>query len=742
MDKHIHSRTMGLWGATGLGVAAIVGGGILVLAGVAFQTTGSSAVLAFGLNGLLALLTAFSFAEMSAAFPESGGTYVFSKKVLSIRAAFGVGWIIWFASILAGVLYALGAGFFISIAINSIYHYFTGAHIAWVNTSSATAFIAIVASLVYTRILFNKQTSGGNWINTGKVLVFLILIIGGGWYIAGESVMEILDDFTPFFAEGSFGLLQAMGYTFIAYHGFDLISAVGGEVKDPEKNIPRAMFISLILAIVIYVLFMLVITVAATGPGESIVEASSTRPEEIVLHVAEIYMGKYGYWLVIVAGILSMLSALYANMLGASHIAFSMARDRTLPRQLGQIDKGLGTPIKAIVVTAALLVLTIIIVPDIAVAGAASSLIFLISFAIAHWISILSRKRSKPEDLPFKAPFFPLIPVVGILSCVGIAVFEGIKVPLAGVITLVWLVFGGILYYILFERRARVVDASAEGYDPRLVSLRGRSPLVLVPIANPSHAVPMVAVASALAPPITGRVLLLSVVRTPEEQWDPEKHPEKLNNAQRVLKESLSASFGIGLRPEALTTVAHEPWDEIIRVSRSYHCESLLLGLTDLNEKSEEKIEHVMNRVDSDVVVLRTTHMWRLSEVKKILVPVRGSGAQDELLARLLGSICRKTNAEVTFLKILPEDTTWQKTDKSRKALFQIAEDQVPHGQFKVVVVKNNNVSEEIISHAEQCDLMIVGLQRFGRRRKEFGKLPLYIAQQTKCPLLMISRGR
>ena len=733
---------MGLWGATGLGVAAIVGGGILVLAGVAFEATGPSAVLAFGLNGFLALLTAFSFAEMSAAFPESGGTYVFSKKVLSIRAAFGVGWIIWFASILAAVLYALGAGFFVSIAINSIWEYYTGTQIAWVNTSSATTFIAIVASLVYTRVLFNKQSSGGNWINFGKVAVFLILIIGGGWYFASESVSEVVDDFTPFFEEGSFGILQAMGYTFIAYHGFDLISAVGGEVKDPEKNIPRAMFISLIVAIVIYVLFMLVITVAAVGPGESLVEAGADRPEEIVLYAAQIYMGKYGYWLVIIAGILSMLSALYANLLGASHIAFSMARDRTLPRQMGELDKGLGTPIKAVIVTSVVLVLTIIIVPDIAVAGAASSLIFLISFALAHWISILSRKRSKPEDLPFKAPFFPAIPVVGIVACMGIAIFEGIKVPLAGVITLVWLLLGVVLYYILFGRRARVVDASAEGYDPKLVSLRGKSPLVLVPIVNPSHAVPMVAVASALAPPITGKVLLLSVVRTPEEEWDPEKHPEKLNNAQRVLKESLSASFGIGLNPEALTTVAHEPWEEIIRVSRLHRCESMLLGLTNLNEKSEERIEYVMNRVDSDVVVLRTTDMWRLSEVKKILVPVRGAGVQDELLARLLGSICRKTNAEVTFLKIVPEDATWQKTDKSRKALFQIAEDQVPNGQFKVVVVKSNNVSEEIISHAEESDLMIVGLQRFGRRRKEFGKLPLYIAQQTKCPLLMISRGR
>ncbi|MEE8299653.1 MAG: amino acid permease, partial [Thermodesulfobacteriota bacterium] len=578
MEKHTQ-RTMGLWGAVGLGVAAIVGGGILILGGVAFEATGPSAVLAFGLNGFLAILTVFSFAEMSAAFPESGGTYVFSKKVLSIRAAFGVGWIIWFASIVAAVLYALGAGFFIAIAINRIWESYTGTVLEWVNTGFTATVIAVIATLIYTKMLFNKQTSGGNLINIGKLAVFLILIIGGGWYISTQSVLDIVDDYTPFFTEGSFGLLQAMGYTFIAYHGFDLIAAVGGEVKDPERNIPRAMFISLIVAIVIYVLFMLVITVAAVGPGEPIAQASSADPEAIVMFAAEAYMGKFGLWLVIIAGILSMLSALYANLLGASHIAFSMAKDRTLPRALGKVDKDWGTPVKAILATAAVLVITIIIIPDVAIAGAASSLIFLISFAIAHWISILSRLRSDPKDLPFKSPFFPLIPVVGILSCVGLAVFQGIKVPLAGVIMLVWLGLGGGLYYILFRRRARVVDASAEGYDPRLVSLRGRSPVVLVPIVNPSHAVPMVAVASALAPPITGRVLLLSVVRTPED-WNPETHPEKLNNTQRVLKESLSASFGLGLIPEVLTTVATEPWDEIIRVSHAYSCESLLLGLT------------------------------------------------------------------------------------------------------------------------------------------------------------------
>ena len=93
-------------------MGAIVGGGILVLAGAAFRETGPSALVAFALNGLIALMTALSFAEMSSMFPESGGAYTFAKKVLTVRAAFGVGWVLWFAYIVAGVLYALGFAVF------------------------------------------------------------------------------------------------------------------------------------------------------------------------------------------------------------------------------------------------------------------------------------------------------------------------------------------------------------------------------------------------------------------------------------------------------------------------------------------------------------------------------------------------------------------------------------------------------------------------------------------------------
>ena len=99
-----NERRIGLLSAIGIGVGAIVGGGILALAGVAFAATGPSAILAFAINGVIAILTAISFAEMASKFPESGGTYAFSRKVLSVEAAFTVGWVVWFASIVAAVL--------------------------------------------------------------------------------------------------------------------------------------------------------------------------------------------------------------------------------------------------------------------------------------------------------------------------------------------------------------------------------------------------------------------------------------------------------------------------------------------------------------------------------------------------------------------------------------------------------------------------------------------------------------
>ncbi len=737
--QHSMQRSIGLLGATGVGVGAIVGGGILALAGVAFAATGPGAMVAFALNGLIAILTVLSFAELSTQFPESGGTYTFAKKVLSVEAAFTVGWVVWFASIVASVLYAFGFGAFASIALQALWGAASAEPPPWLTGRAFLVGLAAGATALYAVGLTRKSTGGGNWPNIGKILAFAILIGGGFWAIAGRSPESVRQHLTPFFPGGASGLFRAMGYTFIALQGFDLIAAIAGEVREPARTIPRAMLLALGIALGIYLPLLFIIATVDMASGVSVASASAEQPEAIVALAAHNYLGAFGYWLVIVAAILSMLSALQANLLAASRIALTMARDRTLPHRLERISTRYGTPTAAVLATAAIVILVLLVVPNVAVIGAASSLIFLITFALAHRISVMARRRGGVQQNYFRVPWFPVVPTVGIVACVALAIFQGISVPTAGVIACVWLALGGVLFSSLFARRARSLDAWSQAADADLVRLRGRNPLVLVPVANPDTAEAMVSVANALAPPRVGRVLLLSVV-APPEKWQPDRSPESLVAAQMVVREALTASFARELAPEALTTIAAQPWPEIARVARTHRCESLLLGLTDLTAPTLGRhLEELMGAVGCDVVVLRAPKGWRLRDVRRVLVPIAGRGGHDELRARLLGSLHRMAVRDVALMRVVPLSTSARECKRARHELRQIARDEVP-GRSQVVLVEGGNPAQEIARYAADSDLVVLGLQRLGRRHKVFGDVALRVARETSCAILMISK--
>ena len=732
-------RTIGLLGATGVGVGAIVGGGILALAGVAFATTGPAAIVAFGLNGVIALLTALSFAEMASKFPESGGTYTFSKKVLSVEAAFMVGWIVWFASIVAAVLYATGFAYFALVMISDLWRATQGHAPEWLISSRLATGLAVVTTLVLALGMMRKADGGGQWINVVKVVVFGVLILGGFWVVMRQPASDTGDALRPFFTAGFGGLIQAMGYTFIALQGFDLIAAVGGEVREPAKTLPRAMVLSLAIALVIYLPLLFVITTVGVPAGQTIDAAAAEDPEGIVATAAQNYLGAFGYWLVIVAAVLSMLSALQANLFAASRIARAMARDRTLPSPLGVLHRKRETPLVAVAVTAALVSVLLLLLPDVGAAGAAASLIFLISFSLAHWIAVLVRQRSVQQPPPFRAPLFPLVPVFGGLACIGLAVFQGVAVPSAGIITVIWLSIGGILYLALFARRARVTDASSTGYDPELLTLRGRTPLVLVPVANPQNAEAMITLADALVPGNFGRVLMQTVVVAPAN-WQADHNPAPLEQTQAVLRELLRAAALTNVRVELLITVAPQPMEEIARVAGLHRCGSVLLGLSEISEDSHgTQLEALLGVLDANVVVLRSAKNWRLSAAKKILIPVAGRGGHEHLLALLLGSLLRSTQRTVTFLQVLPTSAKPDEIRRARRELRHLADGTVREPCNKEVV-QSDDALATIAARADESDLLILGVQRHGRRKKLFGDFTRSIAQRTSCPIIVMSR--
>ncbi len=738
-SKHQTQRHIGLIGATGVGVGAIVGGGILALAGAAFAATGPSAILAFALNGAIALLTALSFAEVSSKFPESGGTYAFAKKVLSVEAAFTVGWVVWFASIVAAVLYALGFGEFASVMVDELWRAAAGDSPAWLRQRPFVLVLAIGATAFYSVSLMWKSAGGGQWANIGKVTVFAILILSGLWFLPGRSTANVADALTPFFAAGGAGLIQAMGFTFIALQGFDLIAAVAGEIRDPSRTIPRAMLASLAIALAIYLPLLFVLVTVGMPVGQSITEASRANPETLIALAAQNYLGAFGFWLVIVAAVLSMLSALQANLFAASRVALSMARDRTLPRRLASLNPQRKTPVAAILATAALVIVILAVLPNVSAAGAASSLIFLITFALAHWIAILVRQRSLQQPPPFRSPLFPSVPVLGGLACAALAIYQGVAVPSAGGIAMVWLCVGGLLFLGLFAHRARLVDASSAALDPELVRLRGLTPLVLVPVANPDSAAGLITVANALAPPSVGRVLTLSIVVAPPE-WAPPQDMEPVDRSQRVLREAIAASVEAGIPTEAMITVAAQPWPEITRVAQAHRCESLLLGFSQLSEDAiGTPLERVMSEVDADVVVLRAAKNWRLSDVHRVLVPVGGRGGHDHLRARLLASLSRSRRREVTFLQVVPPGTSAEEVTRRQRELRHMAVDLWPDDP-QVIVTIGESPLDTLAQYASQSDLILLGVQRVGRRKKFFGQFALQVARKTTCPLLLICR--
>ena len=732
-------RHVGVFGATLVGIGGIIGGGLLILVGTAFGQAGPAAILAFVLNGIVAWLTAMSVSEISTTFPESGGAYMFAKKILSVRAAFAVGWVLWFAYIVAGVLYALGFAAFTVILMKGACDGL-GLESDWLEGRNPALFLATVATVGYSIGLVRKAAGGGQWVTIGKVVLFVLLSIAGVIALLRQPLEDIGDELTPFFSGGFSGLIAAMGFTFITLQGFEMVSAIAGEIKDPGRTIPKAVFGSLAISLAVYVPLLFLVATAGVDHGVHITELAARNPDTTVAAATREFLGEAGYWFMCAAIAVATLSALQANLLTASRVAFAMAQDHTLPSVLEQKHPTRGTPIMAIYATALATVAIMFMIPDLASAGAAASLIFLLAFALTHLTTYLARKRGGPRLLEgaYQTPWFPLVPIVGGLACAGLAVYQAIVVPDAGGILLIWLGLGVILYFALFKGRAEAADASAEGLDPRLNLLRGKSPLVLLPIANPKSATSMVEIANALAPSEFARVLLLSIIRaTKGGAGDP---VAQLADAQEAFRQALGASYAAGHAPEALITSAPEPWGEIRRIADEHRCESLLFGIPKTIEgKFDRELEELINGVDCDVAMMRAPDDWRIGGAKRVLVPIAGKSDEHELRARVLATISRELPRDLVFLSVIPSQATDDELASAVKAVTRLSDMKIP-GSPTIEVVRSDDPATAILAAAVRCDLVVLGMRRSRGGRKMLGAVNRKIAAEAACAVMVLSR--
>ncbi|MFB6197461.1 MAG: APC family permease, partial [Halobacteriaceae archaeon] len=233
------TRDLSLFDITMIGVGAMIGAGIFVLTGLAAGQAGPALITAFAFNGVITILTGMVYAELGSTVAEAGGGYLWVREALGHGQAFLAGWMSWFAHAVAGSLYALGFGSFTTLLLVKYF----GVGTAGLAIPTVEKVFAVFAGVLFTYINFRgaKETGmAGNLVTLLKVFIILIFVIVGIGSILGDP--NGADSFRPYFPRGLGGVFTAMGLTFIAFEGYEIIVQSGEEVVNPQKTIPKAIF--------------------------------------------------------------------------------------------------------------------------------------------------------------------------------------------------------------------------------------------------------------------------------------------------------------------------------------------------------------------------------------------------------------------------------------------------------------------------------------------------------------------
>ncbi|MGA9149799.1 MAG: amino acid permease [Candidatus Nitrosopolaris sp.] len=241
------------------------------------------------------------------------------------------------------------------------------------------------------------------------------------------------------------GIVAAMGLTFIAFEGYEIIVQTGEEVKDPKKNIPKAIFTSLALVVVLYCLVAFVSIGAIFPTGIPSWKFIGRNGDLGIMKAAALFL-PYGLFIVLAGGIVSSLAALNATTFSSSRVSFAMARHYNLPHQLSSIHSKYKTPHIAITISGTIMAVMAYAFPLEQIAVAAAVIFLLLFTQVNIAVITIRRMYGKMLSYGFKIPLFPAIPVIGIFLKIGLAFYLLFTQPLSWAITAVWVAIGFVIY--------------------------------------------------------------------------------------------------------------------------------------------------------------------------------------------------------------------------------------------------------------------------------------------------------
>jgi APA family basic amino acid/polyamine antiporter len=450
-----------------LGIGAIIGAGIFVLTGTAAANyAGPAIVLSFILAGTGCLFAGLCYAEFASMIPIAGSAYTYSYATLGEFIAWIIGWDLVLEYLFGAATVSVGwSGYFVSF-MRSIgvtmpmewtqapFAYSAAEGISRTGAILNIPAIFLIAVLTVLLVIGVKESAGFNNIVVAIKVAIIFLVIGFGFMFVNP------DNWTPFippntgeFGQYGFtGIVRGAGVIFFAYIGFDAVSTAAQEAKNPQRDMPIGILGSLAFCTVLYILMSLVMT-------GLVPYAQLNVPDPVYVALAAAGPGLAWLTKLIAIGAMAGLASVVLVMLmGQPRIFYSMARDGLLPAVFGRVHKRFQTPYVTTILTGIVAAAMAGLFP-IGILGELVSIGTLFAFVIVCAGTWVLRVRSPELPRPFKTPFVPVVPILGILIC-GYLMYG---LPGDTWLRLViWMAIGLVIYFTYSVRKSRFAGVPSE----------------------------------------------------------------------------------------------------------------------------------------------------------------------------------------------------------------------------------------------------------------------------------------
>jgi amino acid transporter/nucleotide-binding universal stress UspA family protein len=721
------NREMSLMDVTLIGVGAMIGAGIFVLTGIAAGVAGPGLVLAFVLNGFVTLFTAMAYAELGSCFHDAGGGYLWVKEGLPRWNGFLAGWMSWFAHAVACSLYALGFGAYFGYVLKEF-----GILLPHLGILSPEKLLAAVIAFIFAYVNFRGASETGkvgNLVTIAKIVILLIFIGFGLNLLIHRPDWKA--GFSPFLPHGWGGIFKAMGLTFIAFEGYEVIAQCSEEIRNPKKNIPKAVFLSIAIVMPIYLL------VGVTALGSIIPENMTSwdylarYKETALVELARQFFSGGGV-MILVGGLISTMSALNATVYSSSRVAFAMGRDRNFPTFFSKVHSKNFTPHWAIMVSSVIIVLMAVLLPIEDVASAAD-IMFLLLFLQVNLAMIRLRKKSPGLDRGFVVPVYPWFSALGILMLLFLAIYMFNYSPIAWVVTIIWIV-SGIGVYEGYASKREVEHIQKVKALERIERKEYR---ILVCLSNPQSVNSLTTIAIAIAKKHNAEIIFLHVVEVHEG-----KHLmaglEETARARPLFEEAEPLAESSGVPFYSIIQVSHRISQGIVETAATEKCNFILLRRqkqpTFLERVFSSLIDTVLQKSPSEVAILHGE--FKREKIRKILIPF-GTSIHTRLAAEIAPALADYFEAELHIVVVFDPDLPSIERDQRIKEINQVLQENSWAAQLEVVIEKD--ILKGILKKSREADLVLMAGRTGDFLELLFAKtLSQEITEQVKCPVLWV----